>query len=81
MSGSTRVIRYIYVLYTVEALLMDTAVSGHCSTYCCLHKTPFFSSPVQTPYFYRNSAKRPAISYGHLFRVPKVSAYESFHVL
>ena len=48
----------IYIMFeylnnsnTPEALLKDSLVRGQ-FYYGCLHKTPFFSTPIQTLYFY-----------------------------
>ena len=46
-------------------------------TYDHLHKTPFFSTPIQTLYFY--ILVSGSSSNGLLFGAPRVSAYESFH--
>ena len=52
-------------------------------TYGCLHKTPFFTTPVQTPYFFIPVSGQ--LHLRTLFRVPRivlrVSAYKNFHCI
>ena len=69
----------ILIIHTVETLLMDAPMHGQLYLRP-LHKTPFYSTAIQTLYFYI-LVWGMSSSYRHFFRFLRVSTYKSFHCI